>query len=156
VRAIRDARSPSIRNLLAALPDPLPSAFAEQMPTLRELRQLAEAGELRGAPALWFRRERPTEALCDTDADPHQIRDLASDPRHADVLARMRRALDARLAQTRDRGLESEAALRAEFWPAGEQPVTAVPAIGIAARGADRWGRDASAGRRCLDRRSHR
>jgi arylsulfatase A-like enzyme len=129
VRAVRERRFAYLRNLQPEHGYQQPNAFAEEMPSLRALRRAHAAGELTGAPALWFRDRRPAEELYDTDADPHQVNDLAAEPAHRRELERLRAALDAWLAAAPDLGLLPEAELRARFWPAGEQPVTAPPAI---------------------------
>jgi arylsulfatase A-like enzyme len=129
VRAARDPRFKYIRNLHPELPYQLPNSFGAELPTWRELRRLHDAGELAGAPALWFRAERPPEELYDTQADPDEVHDLARDPRHARDLARLRAGLDRWLAAAPDLGLLPESELRERFWPGGEQPVTAAPEI---------------------------
>jgi arylsulfatase A-like enzyme len=132
VRAARGPRFAYIRNVRPELPDQLPNAFAEEMPTLRILRERGAAGALTGAPALWFRARRPAEELYDTERDPHQLRNLADDARHAATLAALRGALDAWLAAAPDLGLLPEAELRERFWPGGVQPRTAAPEIQFA------------------------
>jgi hypothetical protein len=131
VRAARDARFKYVRNLRPELPYQLPNSFGAEMPTWRELKRLHDAGELTGAPALWFRERRPPEELYDTEADPHEVYDLAADPRYGVELARLRAALDGWLGAAPDLGLLPEAELRERFWPGGEQPVTAAPQIAI-------------------------
>jgi hypothetical protein len=131
VRAARGPRFAYIRNVRPELPYQLPNAFAEEMPTLRILRERHAAGALTGAPALWLRARRPAEELYDTESDPHQVRNLADDARHAGTLAALRGALDAWLAAAPDLGLLPEAELRERFWPGGVQPETAAPEIAI-------------------------
>jgi arylsulfatase A-like enzyme len=131
VRAARDARFKYVRNLRPDLPYQLPNSFGAEMPTWRELKRLHDAGELSGAAALWFRERRPAEELYDTEADPHEVHDLAADPRYAAELAPLRTALDRWLGAAPDLGLLPEDELRERFWPGGEQPVTARPEITI-------------------------
>jgi N-sulfoglucosamine sulfohydrolase len=131
VRAARGPRFAYIRNLRPELPYQLRNAFAEQMPTLRILRELHAAGALTGAPALWLRARRPAEELYDTESDPHQVRNLAEDARHAGTLSALRGALDAWLTAAPDLGLLPETELRDRFWPGGVQPRTAAPEIEI-------------------------
>ncbi len=131
VRAVRDQRFKYIRHLRPELPYVLESDFRDQMPMMRELRQLHADGGLSGVPAQWFRATRDAEELFDTASDPHEVRNLADDPRHAAALARMRAALDDRLAAHEDLGLLPEEQLRKRFFPDGEQPVTASPLVTI-------------------------
>ncbi len=127
VRAVRDRRFKYVRHLLPDQPYVLPSDFRNQMPMMRELLALDEAGALEGAPALWLRDRRDAEELFDTEADPHEIRNLAGDPAYAATLDRLRTALDAWLASGRDLGLLPEAEIAERFWPGGEQPETPPP-----------------------------
>ena len=61
-------------------------------------------------------------------ADPHQIRDLAGDPAHGDVLERMRSELDRWLEASGDLGVRlTEREMVEGMWPDGLQPVTARP-----------------------------
>jgi len=132
VRAARDERFKYVRNLRPELPYQLPNSFGAEMPAWRELKRLQDAGELTGTAALWFRERRPPEELYDTEADPHEVHDLAGDPRYGAELARLRAALDRWLGAAPDLGLLPEAELRERFWPGGEQPVTAAPDVVIA------------------------
>ena len=127
VRAVRDRRFKYIRNLQPERPYVLDMAFRDQMPMMQELRELAAEDRLEGAQALWFRARRDPEELYDTDADPHEIRNLAGDPVFSPVLLRMRAELDRWLAASGDLGLLPEEALRRRFWPDGREPVTAAP-----------------------------
>jgi uncharacterized sulfatase len=60
-------------------------------------------------------RRRPAEELYDLEADPFELRNLAADSRHAEMLARLRRDLDAWMAEQGDGGLATEEAAAAEF-----------------------------------------
>lgn len=131
VRAVRDRRFKYIRNLYPERPYVRPSAFRDQMPMMEEMNRLAAQGRLEGAAALWFRSVRDPEELYDTDADPHEVRNLASDPAHAATLGRMRAELDRWLATSADLGLQPESELRERFWPGGVQPRTPEPEISV-------------------------
>ena len=58
------------------------------------MRRLRDAGSLTPAQMSCFVKPRPAEELYDADADPHELRNLAGDPGHAEVLKRMREALE--------------------------------------------------------------
>ena len=58
----------------------------------------------------YFRR--PPEELYDPEADPWELRNLASEPDHAATLARLRGRLDAWMNEQGDEGLATERALR--------------------------------------------
>ncbi|MHC4138209.1 MAG: sulfatase family protein [Planctomycetota bacterium] len=129
VRAVRDRRFKYVRHLIPEQPYVVESSFRDQMPMMQELLALAEAGDLEGAPALWFRERRDAEELFDTEVDPHEIRNLAGDRAYQETLARMGTVLDTRLASGRDLGLVPEGELSERFWPGGEQPETQTPTI---------------------------
>jgi uncharacterized sulfatase len=72
---------------------------------------------------------RPAEELYDLEADPHETRNLAGDPRHAAVLARLRQALQAWQDRYGDLGLRDEESLLEGWRPAGRAYATAPPAV---------------------------
>jgi len=51
---------------------------------------------------------RPAEELYDLQADPYDMKNLAEDPKCADIKARLARELDAWMAQQGDKGMETE------------------------------------------------
>ena len=129
MRAARDDRFKYIRNYMPETAYVQPIEYRDRMPTMRELLRLNEAGELEGPQKLWFRQTRPDEELYDTDADPHEVRNLADSAAYADVLERMRGALDAWLDRVGDLGATPEAEMVEAMWPGGEQPLTEPPVI---------------------------
>jgi arylsulfatase A-like enzyme len=133
VRAVRDIRFKYIRHFHPDRPYVSESSFRDQMPMMRTLQAMAAAGALTETPALWFRPTRDAEELFDSEADPHEVHNLASDPRYAATLGRMRAALDDWLASHEDLGLLPEAELRARFSPDGVQPQTSAPAVALEA-----------------------
>jgi N-sulfoglucosamine sulfohydrolase len=91
-RAARSERFKYIRNDDNKRPL-TPPADAVRSPTFQAMRQLRDAGKLNKAQRSCFDYPRPTEELYDVQADPHELVNLAGDPRFADVLGGMRRAL---------------------------------------------------------------
>lgn len=77
------------------------------LPLLRELQQ---AGKLRGPAAELMARTGPCEELYDTLHDPHEIKNLVDSPQseHREALLRLRAALDAWIVETGDRGQWAE------------------------------------------------
>jgi len=69
------------------------------------MRELAAQGKLTG-PAAELMRPPPPEQLFDTEADPHEIHNLAESPHpeHREALVRLRAALDTWIVETNDRG----------------------------------------------------
>ncbi|MCA9114318.1 MAG: sulfatase, partial [Planctomycetaceae bacterium] len=113
IRMVRDHRFKYLRNY-----EPLKTWYqfmntAEKGATMHELRRLHEAGQLPEAAEQYFRPEKPVEELYDTNADPHELHNLADDPQYADVLERLRKAHLDWVRETRDLGLLPEPILAA-------------------------------------------
>ena len=126
VRVVRDQRYQYHRNFLPHLPWSQFVSYTEEMPTMQVWRRLHEEGKLDAVQERYF-QPKPAEELYDNTADPHQVRNLAADPKHADVLLRMRAACTAWMQRTGDLGLlpEYEFHRRAEGrtpWDVGRDP----------------------------------
>jgi arylsulfatase A-like enzyme len=67
------------------------------------MRHLRDAGKLSPQQLGCFVKPRPSEELYDTEADPHELHNLASDSRHAAALDKLRKALAAWQRITDDR-----------------------------------------------------
>lgn len=108
IRAVRTERFKYIRNFHPELPYAQPVSYMELMPTMRAWRRLNDQGKLAGPQALFFAPAKPPEELYDVEADPHEVRNLAASPEHANTLRELRRALDGWIAETRDLGAVPE------------------------------------------------
>ncbi len=75
-----------------------------------EWRDLYKAGKLSG-PELQFFQSKPVEQLFDTEADPHEINNLASDPRYTNVLKDLRTRLATQLRALPDLSFYPESKL---------------------------------------------
>ena len=69
-----------------------------------------KAGQLNATQQLVMRDVRPREELYDVNADPHEIKNLADDPKHAKMLKEMRHRLVAWMERTNDKGRTPESA----------------------------------------------
>ncbi|MBM3724458.1 MAG: sulfatase [Acidobacteria bacterium] len=127
IRSVRDKRYRYIRNYQAGKPYAQYIEYMDQMPTLREMRRLNAAGQLTGAQKLFFRPEKPVEELFDSEADPHEVNDLARDPKYAGILARMRGVHERFMKETGDLGLIPEDELKEKMRPGGVFATAAVP-----------------------------
>ncbi len=132
IRAVRDKRYKYLRNYRPELPYAQTIAYMDEMPMMKEWRRLAAAGELSGAPALFFQPTKPLEELYDTEKDPDEVNNLAASPEHQEILARLRKAHEAWRKETGDIGLIPEAIHDEEVRPGGKWSVTADPVIAIA------------------------
>ncbi|MEL7162034.1 MAG: sulfatase-like hydrolase/transferase, partial [Bacteroidota bacterium] len=130
IRAARDHRYKYLRNYYPERAYYLPVAYREQIPAMQSLLKGRDAGTLTDAQAQWFRKTKPTEELFDTWEDPHELHNLAGDPRYADKLAELRTAMDEWLARVGDLGAVPEIELVGRFWNGGEEmPVTGRPQL---------------------------
>jgi len=101
--------------------------YMNQMPTMKEMRRLNAAGRLKGPEAFYFLPTKPVEELYDTTSDPHEIHNLAGDPKYEDVLRRMRRVLMKWMKETGDVGLIPEPDFDEMKRPGGRFEQTAEP-----------------------------
>lgn len=131
IRAVRDKRFKYIRNYRPELPYAQNIAYMDLMPTMQEWRRLAEEDQLTGPQKIFFEPKKPPEELYDTDADPHEIHNLAADPKYASELERLRAAHKKWQAETHDPGITPEEEVMERVRPGGKWSVTAEPAIEI-------------------------
>lgn len=108
IRMVRDKQFKYIRNY-----EPLKTYYQymntpEKGATMSELRRLHEKGQLPAKAEYFFSNTKPVEELYDCQADPHEVNNLADDPKYADVLKRMRAAHRQWVLETRDTGLIPE------------------------------------------------
>jgi hypothetical protein len=116
IRSVRDARYHYLRNYRpmpgqpnAGQPNPgflSLNRYKEKCFAVKPLmRQLAAEGKLTGAAADLM-QPLPDEQLFDTQADAHEINNLATSnkPEHQAALLRLRAALDTWISETGDRG----------------------------------------------------
>ncbi len=129
MRSARDEQFLYIRNFAPHQPYAGHITYRNQSDIMQEWFRLQAERKLTGPAALWMRTERPAEELYDAIADPHQIRDLSSDPKHAATLVRLRTAVTEWMARTGDQGLVNEPEMIQRMWPGGLQPETAQPYI---------------------------
>jgi len=107
-RAVRDARYEYIRNFYPEIPRDLTIKYMEQIPTMKELHRLHDAGQLSG-PATWFfQKPKPAEEFYDTLNDPFELHNLADDPAQAERINNMRNVLTAWQIKIGDKGFEPE------------------------------------------------
>ncbi len=130
IRAVRDKRFKYVRNYRADLPYIGFIPYRDRAAGMKDLLQLIEQKKL--GPDQWqfSAQKKPLEELYDTQQDPHEIHNLAAEPRHLEKLAELRSAHLNWTAKTRDLGHLEETELIKKLWPpAGIQPTTASPTI---------------------------
>lgn len=124
VRAVRDKQYKYIRNYYPEKPMYLPVAYRENMPIMKELLRMREAGELNEVQALWFRETKPKFEFYDLEKDPHEVNNLADDPAYADKIKELSEECDRWMAEIEDRGLIPEREYLESIWPGQIQPIT--------------------------------
>lgn len=107
-RSVRDQRYLYVRNYMPHLSYNQPEGFSDQAEMRREITRLAAEGKLNAEQLTYAGPSRPLEELYDTQADPHQVRNLAVSPAHQSVLERMRSVHRQWVFQTRDLGFLPE------------------------------------------------
>ncbi|MEF2074814.1 sulfatase-like hydrolase/transferase [Consotaella aegiceratis] len=68
-----------------------------------------------------FWNEKPAEELYDIEADPHQLKNLAGDPAHANVQKALSAALDEHMIAVNDNGFVPEGTQAEGYWPSREE-----------------------------------
>ena len=111
VRSVRDKRHRYQRNFYAHLPFKPHEDYEFDAPVLRKWVELARQGKLTGAQEMLAMRFKPIEELYDSQKDPRMVKNLADDPKYADVLKRMRGQLRDWMLKTRDLGILEETEL---------------------------------------------
>jgi uncharacterized sulfatase len=142
MRTARDSRFRYIRNFHPDRPPAGHINYSEQLPTWQDLRdRKAKEAALIGmgiAPnllnptqRLFLAPTKPEEELYDTQADPHEVRNLANDPNYAADLRRLRAALDDWQRRHVDLGLVPESTLIERWRPGGVLQVTTPPIVTV-------------------------
>ena len=108
-RCVRDKRYKYIRNFHPHLPYIQASDYCDQAEIMQELRRIAARGDMIGPQQFWWEPTKPVEELYDTQADPHEVRNLADSEAHQEILVSMRNRLFAWMRRTRDTGFLPEA-----------------------------------------------
>ncbi len=109
IRSVRGERYKLIRNLNTDEPF---SNIAQRGPLWESWVAAAKAGDAHAANAVKRYRERPAVELYDLKNDPHEMNNLADDPRLHNVRARLQKELDAWMVQQGDAGVETELAVK--------------------------------------------
>ncbi|MBD3674198.1 MAG: sulfatase-like hydrolase/transferase [Planctomycetaceae bacterium] len=113
IRAVRDHRYKYIRNY-----EPFKTYYQymntpEKGATMQEIRRVQANGTASSGVAQFLVPEKPTEELYDTQNDPHEMHNLAQDPKYKKILERLREEHLNWVLETRDLGLVPEAEIQA-------------------------------------------
>lgn len=131
IRAVRSKKFKYFKNFNPEKPYYLPLAFRERLPSMQELLRMRDAGELDKYQSLWFRKSKPEEELFDTENDPHELNNIANDPKYAEILVEMRQECVDWMNTIDDKGLIKERDLIESFYPNRKARQTESPIIEI-------------------------
>lgn len=129
--SIRDKRYRYIRNYLTEQPDYLPIISRSSMPLMQRLVELHEAGKLNADQEKWFQAPRPVIEFYDVEADPHELNNLADDPKYKKKITELSTAFDQWVAEYNELWKYTEPELIEMFWPGKIQPVVDQPTVTI-------------------------
>lgn len=108
IRAVRTERFKYIRNFYPDRPYLQPNAYKDNKLIVQTMRRLYAAGRLDAAQSLIMADQRPAEELYDLENDPHEIRNLAADPKYLPTLIELRGELAHWISTTGDHGQRAE------------------------------------------------
>jgi arylsulfatase A-like enzyme len=114
LRCVRDRKWKYIRNYRPDMVWSQIIGYMYEMPTMKVWQKLHDEGKLNEVQDRFFQK-KPAEELYDTEADPWEIRNLASEPGHRETLERMHAELRRWMIEIRDLGFLPEAELRSRF-----------------------------------------
>jgi len=131
IRAVRSKKFKYLKNFHPEKPYYLPLAFRERLPSMQELLRMRDANELDENQALWFRESKPEEELFDIENDPHELTNIASDPKYNEILVSMREECANWMDKIDDKGVINERELIELFYPQRKAKQTISPNIEI-------------------------
>ena len=109
IRAVRGPRYRYVRNFEPLKPYYQYMNTPEKGATMKEIRIAEESDQLTKAGSLFSAKEKPVEELYDLHRDPHEINNLAQDPKYRKKIDEMRQALAQWQREIGDIGLVPEA-----------------------------------------------
>ncbi len=110
VRTLRKGKYTYMRNYQPFNFDGLWNEYRYRMLAYQEWLELFNAGKLNEVQRQFF-EPRPAEQLFDVEKDPHEVNNLADDPKYATVLKDMRRTLSKKVKSINDLSLFPESFL---------------------------------------------
>jgi arylsulfatase A-like enzyme len=107
VRAVTGKRYRYLRNFKVDRPFMQPQ-YRDATKFMLDIKAYYQAGKMNEVQRFMMSETRLPEELYDLDNDPHEIRNLANDPAHAEVLAEYRKILERWIEETGDKGQVDE------------------------------------------------
>ena len=128
---VRDERYRYIRNYRIEQPDYLPIISRAAMPMMARMAELHEAGNLNADQEKWFKYPRPEIEFYDVQADPHELNNLADNPKYKKKIKELSDEFDRWISTYNKMWKYTEPELIEMFRPGGVQPVVARPEVKI-------------------------
>jgi N-sulfoglucosamine sulfohydrolase len=122
VRAVSDGRFKYIRNYMPEKSYYQNIKYRLQNPLMTHMLALKDAGKLNETQMKWFRPTKSVEELFDTQNDPHEFNNLASNPTYKDKLVELRLKHLAWIKQYGDLGAKPELEMIKEWWKGESNP----------------------------------
>ncbi len=130
VRSVSDGRFNYLRYYMPQLPFYQNIRYRLQNPLMPHLLKLRDEGKLNAAQMDWFRPSKPDEELFDTQTDPYELNNLATNPQYADKLKELKTAHEKWLKDYKDWGAMPEMEMVSQWWNGKDTPPkTAKPNI---------------------------
>ncbi len=105
IRSVRSKEFKYIRNFMTDRPYSQPTYMdADGVAFVTVMKQLHAENKLDSIQDRFFSEERPAEELYNLQEDPFELNNLATDPKHAEVLAKYAQILDQWITETDDKG----------------------------------------------------
>ena len=119
VRSVTDGRYVYLRNYMTHRSQAQHVGYQFETPTTQVWRRLFDEGKLNDFQSIFWRVPKAPEELYDLQTDPDEVRNLADDQRHQDILQRLRQAHRDHARRIRDTGYLTEAEVHAR---SGKRP----------------------------------
>lgn len=130
VRSVSDGRFNYLRYYMPQLPFYQNIRYRLQNPLMPHLLKLRDEGKLNAAQMDWFRLSKPEEELFDTQTDPYELHNLATNPQYAGKLKELKTAHEKWLKDYKDWGAIPEMEMVRQWWGGKDTPPkTAKPNI---------------------------
>ena len=107
IRALVTKRFKYLKNYLTDRPYMQPS-YKDPWPVSQKFREMMAKGEMNKTQLIFFGDKKPAEELYDLENDPHEIHNLATDPKFKKELEEHRKLLEGSVEKTGGGGLTPE------------------------------------------------
>lgn len=129
VRSIFDGRYQYIKNYMPEKPFYQNIVYRLQIPMMKKMIEMKDAGKLNAVQMRWFSK-KPVEELYDTEKDPYQLNNLATNPAYKTKLKELKSEYDKWINEVGDMHVLPELELRNKMWGNDKDaPVTAKPEL---------------------------